>query len=106
MAAAVASVRIHLTKKAKDAFDHLVEQTGMTQQELAQRLFQWLLDQPTIVRAYVLGQIDEETAMRLLQAEASNRELAAAGEQLAGDAGKILTHEVSRKGRRRGNQAG
>ena len=51
--------KIMLPDNAQSVLDEIATQTGMREDEIVKRIFNWVMDQNEIVRGVVLGQIPE-----------------------------------------------
>ncbi len=60
------NVQFNLRENGEEALQALVERTGMVRQELAARVFQWVLRQDDLLQAVILGQIPDRYVEEVL----------------------------------------
>ncbi len=69
------TLNFNISPQAKDQLDQLLERTGLPQNELCTRVFEWLSNQPPLVQVVVLGQIpqsDVPDILNLIRAKQQN----------------------------------
>lgn len=92
-------IKIAVNSKAKQAIESMCERYGMSQIELASRLYQWAAEQEEVVQAAVLGILPDDVApdvARLVLTRLAEGDSASAPLKQAAKKARSSTH-VTRK---------